>query len=148
MTRERSKNNGTRMTRSDANGGVTPDSRRHDEDARTSKQEQQAGDDWEVMEQELTAALEQWDVRIEPQLPPLAAFEQLVGEQRARSRSRLWRDLLVFWAVAALVLSMLVLVAESSVLGFVILQATVFVAAIAFVALGIRSKEEAGEWRS
>ncbi|MFC4100894.1 YxlC family protein [Paenibacillus xanthanilyticus] len=104
--------------------------------------------EWGELEQDLSAALERWDARIEPPLPPLAAFEQLVGEQRARSRSRLWRDLFVFWTVAALILSLMVLVVESSIIGFVILQATVFVAAIAFVATGVRSKEGAEEWRS
>ncbi|TYP68622.1 YxlC family protein [Paenibacillus methanolicus] len=120
----------------------------HDDNSRLVETTTPAEAQWEGMEQELTAALERWDARIEPPLPPMAAFEQLVGEQRARSRNRLWRDLFAFWAVAALILSLMVLVVESSIIGFVILQATVFVAAIAFVATGVRSKEEAGEWRT
>ncbi|MFB9326482.1 YxlC family protein [Paenibacillus aurantiacus] len=149
MTKERDRNaeQNERPRKTSSNGAFPPGANRADEAAQTSTQDRQAGSE-EELKQELADVLRQWDARIEPALPPLAAFEQLVGTQRARSRTRLWRDLLVFWAVAAFVLATLVLVVQSSLLGFVILQATVFVAAIAFVATGIRSKEGTSEWRS
>ncbi|SEO68495.1 DUF5345 family protein [Paenibacillus sp. OV219] len=87
--------------------------------------------------------IEQWDQSITPPNPPsLATLTALAREHNKALRQRYWKELALLWLIGALVLSGLLLLWQSSIILFAIVQGTALVAAIAFLAVsGINRRE-------
>ncbi|AZN43201.1 DUF5345 family protein [Paenibacillus albus] len=94
--------------------------------------------------------IKQWDESITPPNPPsLAALTGLVGERNKAQRQRYWKELALLWLIGALVLSGLLLLWQSSIVLFAIVQGTAFVAAAVFLTVsGINRRERRHrEWQ-
>ncbi|REE85392.1 hypothetical protein A8990_112121 [Paenibacillus taihuensis] len=101
----------------------------------------------EELEQEyrelLAPHVEKWDQSITPPNPPaLAALTALVGEKNKALRQRYWKELALFWIVSLMVLSVLLLLWQSSIILFAIVQGIAFVAAAVFMAVSGAKRRE------
>lgn len=98
----------------------------------------------------LAPHVEKWDQSIIPPNPPtLAALTSLVGEKNKALRQRYWKELALFWIVSLMVLSVMLLMWQSSLILFGFVQGAAFVAAAVFLVVSgaKRSERRRSEWQ-
>ena len=79
------------------------------------------------------AQLSQWDERIQPPVPHLAALEQLVSRQKEELSRRLWRDLLLLWMLGIFIIGGLLLMLQWNIVVFACLQAAALAGALLYL---------------
>ncbi|MBW7476414.1 YxlC family protein [Paenibacillus oenotherae] len=90
--------------------------------------------------------LDKWDASITPDIPTLDSLETMISSHKEAVRQRLWRDLLLFWAVGCLILTVLMFVLYSSLQAFLFLQIGTFAAAVLFLLRASFRKEGRRKW--
>lgn len=125
MTTRRTDHDRSELRNHDANNGGRQTGRSdNDADAETREAE---------FQELLGSHLSQWDERIQPAVPHLAALEQLVTQHKEEAGRRLWRDLLLLWTLGIVIVGGLLLMLQWNIVAFACLQAAAFAGAIVYL---------------
>ncbi|MFD0715944.1 YxlC family protein [Paenibacillus sp. GCM10027626] len=97
------------------------------------RQHERLEEEEELFQRLLGQPLQQWDEAIKPDVPSIQALTQLTQQHRSDMRRKLWRDLVLLWIVSGVLLSGLLILVQEDIRLFVIVQVTVFAAALLFL---------------
>ncbi|BBH24677.1 hypothetical protein Back11_60220 [Paenibacillus baekrokdamisoli] len=95
-------------------------------------------------QQLLGSHLSHWDASISPDVPSVDSLEQLIGEHKQVITRHLWRDLLLLWVIGGFMVSGLLLLLQSNIILFAIIQATALMAAAIFLGVTLRPRKQEG----
>lgn len=92
-------------------------------------------------DQQVRTELARFDQAFEQPEPDMQQLEAFVRNHQQEMKRKLWRDLALFWSVAAIVLVIVMGVLNRSLIGFVSLQALAAIGAIGYIGKTMVKKE-------